>query len=331
MEEKEQLTYLYHLYINNLCTEEELTKFFELLRKQKGDHEMLSLLGATWDKVPLQPEQGREPDFFNYPSPSADIHTLKPERKPGFIFWKVAAAIFLILGIGGYLYRTELTNWMKPVHEQQLLSAAGERKQLLLPDGTKVWLSPGSRLNYPDQFIGDSRSVSLEGEAFFEVRHDVGHPFVIKSGPVSTTVLGTSFNVKAYQLKPDVEVTLVTGKVAVELENKGQVIQNTIVANQQILVDKKGFKITKRDFPNATSYLSRRLGLFDYSGETLKEVIADLEHQYGIRIEMDESIKDRTFYGHLTMTDSLNHTLDKLCLVMDVVWKEKGGVYVITK
>ncbi|WP_316837395.1 FecR family protein [Pedobacter nutrimenti] len=330
MEEKEQFKYLYHLYIGNLCTEEELKRFFELLRQQKEDSEVLSLLASTWDKVELQGEHGLNPRFLNDHFDTTSIHTLKPERKRGFILWKAAAAIFLIVGIG-YLYRAEVSNWINPVHEQQLLSAAGERKQLLLPDGTKVWLGPGSKFNYPDRFFGVKRTVKLEGEAFFEVKHDSRHPFVIQSGSVSTTVLGTSFNVKAYKLKHDVEVTLVTGKVAVALKNNDRVIQNTIVANQQILVDRKGFRMTKRDFPAAASFLSKRLGLFDYNGETLGVVISDLQIQYGIEIKLEGNLEERAFYGHLKMTDPVDRTLNKLCLVMDAMWQKKGGMYVISK
>ncbi|HWW38703.1 FecR family protein, partial [Pedobacter sp.] len=195
-----------------------------------------------------------------------------------------------------------------------------------------VWLGPRSKFNYPDRFSGVKRTVKLEGEAFFEVKHDATHPFVIQSGAVSTTVLGTSFNVKAYRLNHDVEVTLVTGKVAVALENNDRVIQSTIVANQQILVDKKGFRMIKRDFPAAASFLSKRLGLFDYNGETLSAVISDLQIQYGIQIKLEGgNLEESAFYGHLKMTDPVDHTLDKLCLVMDAMWQKKGGVYVISK
>lgn len=328
MEEKEQLKYLYRLYLTNLCTEEELKKFFSLLNEQKYDKEMMALLSHTWDNLEVRPEGNLSPESLLKENTDPKIITLKPERKHGFTIWKIAAAILLVVG-AGYLYRTEVLNMVSPVHERQLLSAAGERRQLLLPDGTRVWLGPGSRLDYPNRFNGEKRMVKLEGEAFFDVVHDSNQPFIIQTDEVSTTVLGTSFNVRAYKGKENVEVTLVTGKVAVALKNKGKTLQNTIENNQQIIVNKADFSLVKRNYPNASSYLNKRIGVFDYNGESLEFVVNDLKAQYGVEINIEPALLTRSFYGELKMTDSLEHTLNKLSTVMETKWSKSEGKYVI--
>ncbi len=328
MEEKEQLKYLYRLYLTNLCTEEELKKFFSLLNEQKYDKEMVALLSHTWDNLEVRPEGNLSPESLLKENTDPKIITLKPERKRGFTIWKIAAAILLVVG-AGYLYRTEVLNMVSPVHERQLLSAAGERRQLLLPDGTRVWLGPGSRLDYPNRFNGEKRKVKLEGEAFFDVVHDSNQPFIIQTDEVSTTVLGTSFNVRAYKGKENVEVTLVTGKVAVALKNKGKTLQNTIENNQQIIVNKADFSLVKRNYPNASSYLNKRIGVFDYNGESLEFVVNDLKAQYGVEINIEPALLTRSFYGELKMTDSLEHTLNKLSTVMETKWSKSEGKYVI--
>eukprot|EP01133_Synstelium_polycarpum_P002972 gene2972-3418_t len=328
MEEKEQLKYLYRLYLTNLCTEEELKKFFALLNEQKYDKEMMALLSHTWDNLEVRPEGNLSPESLLKENTDPKIITLKPERKRGFTIWKIAAAILLVVG-AGYLYRTEVLNMVSPVHERQLLSAAGERRQLLLPDGTRVWLGPGSRLDYPNRFNGEKRMVKLEGEAFFDVVHDSNQPFIIQTDEVSTTVLGTSFNVRAYKGKENVEVTLVTGKVAVALKNKGKTLQNTIENNQQIIVNKADFSLVKRNYPNASSYLNKRIGVFDYNGESLEFVVNDLKAQYGVEINIEPALLIRSFYGELKMTDSLEHTLNKLSTVMETKWSKSEGKYVI--
>ncbi|PYF72620.1 FecR family protein [Pedobacter nutrimenti] len=328
MEEKEQLKYLYRLYLTNLCTEEELKKFFSLLNEQKYDKEMMALLSHTWDNLEVRPEGNLSPESLLKENTDPKIITLKPERKRGFTIWKIAAAILLVVG-AGYLYRTEVLNMVSPVHERQLLSAAGERRQLLLPDGTRVWLGPGSRLDYPNRFNGEKRMVKLEGEAFFDVVHDSNQPFIIQTDEVSTTVLGTSFNVRAYKGKENVEVTLVTGKVAVALKNKGKTLQNTIENNQQIIVNKADFSLVKRNYPNASSYLNKRIGVFDYNGESLEFVVNDLKAQYGVEINIEPALLTRSFYGELKMTDSLEHTLNKLSTVMETKWSKSEGKYVI--
>lgn len=207
------------------------------------------------------------------------------------------------------------------------MSTNGQRKQLKLADGTKVWLGPNSKLNYPSRFTADQRLVSLDGEAFFEVVHDAKHPFIIRTGKVSTTVLGTSFNINAYQQKHTINVTLVSGKVAVALNTKNLIM----LPNQQIIVDKTTSQLTKIDFPGAASFLHRRLGLYEYQGTALTEVIKDLETQYGIEVQMDQDLIATNFYGNLNLNEPITQTLNKLCTVMEIKWKRNGGQYVITK
>ena len=173
--------------------------------------------------------------------------------------------------------------------------------------------------------------IALEGEAFFEVAPDASHPFIIQSGQVSTRVLGTSFNISAYQQNPDISVTLVTGKVAVALQKENSLAEEVITANQQVTVNKVAGKITKANFPNAGDYLNRRFGRFDYKGTALSEVVKDLELQYQIQIQLSPELSNSLFYGNLDMTKPNTQTLNKLCTVMEATWKKDGGRYVIVK
>lgn len=320
MKEKDQFKYLYQLYLSNSCTAEELKLFFELLEKRRDDQEIMALMSDTWDQTALSPEQGLTPPFL-------------PQKVKTVKLWRrlVSAAAVLLILSGLYLYRSDLSELVAPSPAQQLLSAAAERKQVSLPDGTKVWLSPNSKLTYPDKFEGSARRVTLEGEAFFEVTHDSSHPFIIKSGQLSTTVLGTSFNVSAYTQQNTINVTLVTGKVAVALNGQNTTRRDTITANQRIIVDKAASSISKVDYPDAAAFLNKRLGLYEYRGAALQEVIGDLENQYGIKIKVDSQLAESTFYGNLKMTDALTETLNKLSTVMETKWKKDGGQYVIQK
>lgn len=314
MEEKEQLKHLYQLYLNNQCNADELKQFFELLDKSKDDRAIIALMSQTWDQTPAIPETGLIP-----PLPQQERGRIIPLKRAGFGLRRVisAAAVLLIL-TGIYFYRADIAGIFSPVHQSQLLSANGERKQIKLADGTKVWLSPNSKLNYPDKFEGSERHIELIGEAFFEVAHDTRHPFVIKSGNVSTTVLGTSFNVSAYTRQRTINVTLVTGKVAVALNGQNSTRRDTITANQRIIVDKLASSIRKVDYPDAAAFLNKRLGLYEYRGAALQDVIGDLENQYGIKIKVSSQLAESAFYGNLNMAGPLDETLNKLCTVMEV-------------
>ncbi|NRF39386.1 FecR family protein [Pedobacter foliorum] len=330
MKEKQKLEDLYNLYLNNKCTSDELEAFFKLLDSASDDHEIKALMSTTWDNTHTLPDTDLIPDFIPFETKQFKLNppnkmTLRLRR-----FVSVAAALLFILG-GLYFFKSDILNIITPVHQQQVLSSTGERKQLLLADGTKVWLSPNSKLNYPDKFRGDQRLISLDGEAFFEVKHDSKHPFIIKTGTVSTTVLGTSFNISAYPKHNTINVTLVTGKVAVALKANNQSQSEIMLPNQQIIVDKANEKLTKVDFPGAASFLNKRLGLFEYKGAVLQEVIKDIELQYGIQIQLKTDLADKAFYGNLNMNDNIGQTLNKLCLVMETTWERNGGHYVILK
>ncbi|TCC88356.1 FecR family protein [Pedobacter hiemivivus] len=329
MEEKEQLKYLYSLYLNNQCNATELKQFFDLLNKSNTDLELLALMSNTWDQTNALPEEGLIPPFLKTEAQQVKLH---PTRKPylGLQKW-IGVAALLLLFTGAYFYRSAITQIFNTAPKYQLAAASNQRKQLQLADGTKVWLSPNSKLSYPDKFEGAERLVSLDGEAFFEVSHDTKHPFIIKSGEVSTTVLGTSFNVSAYARQHTIDVTLVTGRVAVALNTENNTQRDTITANQRITVDKMTSKITKLNYPDASTFLSKRLGLYEYKGATLEEVGSDLENQYNIKIQLDQELSSKAFYGNLNMTSPLNETLNKLCIVMEAKWKKEGERYTIIK
>lgn len=286
-------------------------------------------MSATWDQTNAIPEEGLIPPFLK---PEVKHVKLQPNNNKYFGLQKWIGVAALLLALTGiYFYQSDITALFAPEAKYQVANATTERRQLQLADGTKVWLSPNSKLSYPNKFDDKERRVTLDGEAFFEVTHDAKHPFIIKSGEVSTTVLGTSFNVTAYTKQHTINVTLVTGKVAVALNGNNNTRRDTIMANQRLIIDKTTFSITKVNYPDAAAFLNKRLGLYDYKGAALQEVTKDLENQYNIRIQLDPDLYSRTFYGNLNMTDSLTETLNKLSTVMETKWKKDGGQYVIIK
>ena len=125
--------------------------------------------------------------------------------------------ILLVLGIqyGWEFRQPERDVEEKPLY-QTLYVPAGQRAELILPDSTKVWLNAHSKLVYPLSFQKDTRSVELSGEAYFEVRRNEKVPFVVKTSKVDVKVLGTEFNVLAYEEEADFEVALLKGSVLLE-------------------------------------------------------------------------------------------------------------------
>lgn len=138
-------------------------------------------------------------------------------KKTNFAVLKVAASVTLFLGFSllAYFFYTDARD--QTANTVTKTTVAGQKSTITLADGTTIRLNSESSLVYPESFDGDIRSVQLVGEAFFDVAHDEKRPFIIKSGDLVTTVLGTSFNISAFP-DEDIEVTVASGKVAVSTD-----------------------------------------------------------------------------------------------------------------
>jgi transmembrane sensor len=138
-----------------------------------------------------------------------------PRRRENWLRWVAAASILaLIAGVAIYLRAVK----QSPVDPTVVAAARGEKKSMQLPDGSKLWLNAGSRIVISSTFASGNREISLEGEAFLDVRHDEQHPFVIHVGRLDVRVLGTTLNIRAYPGDSTMETTLINGKVEVEVQ-----------------------------------------------------------------------------------------------------------------
>lgn len=181
-----------------------------------------------------------------------------------------------------------------------------QKQQITLPDSSKVWLNANSKLTYNDHF--SPRVVHLEGEAFFEVTHQEDHSrFEIISGDTKTTVLGTSFNVRAYPEEEKVEVTVATGKVKLEeqqpTKNKVAKKEVFLVAGQSGVYEKQQAKVTKvqKTIVNADAWQKEEL---DFQDVKFSEVIKSMQRYYNIEIKTENpKLLNCPVYGVYTKPD----------------------------
>ena len=176
---------------------------------------------------------------------------------------------------------------------------AGKHFQVTLADGTQVWLNASSSLEYPVSFEGKAeRRVKLVGEAFFEVKRDENTPFYVEIGThESIQVLGTSFNVNAYPESGKHVTTLLSGKISYSSDEKQEKI--ILTPNQQVCLDCNSGQ-TEVAHVDASSYASWRDGWIYFEDECLETLAARLARLYGIRIEVDERVKNHAFSGKIS-------------------------------
>lgn len=161
---------------------------------------------------------------------------LNPAGKTQMAWIAAAVMIGALLSVAGW-YIDKKFGASEQMTMIRKTNKVGELSKLILPDSTTVWLGVASTLKYPQRFTGPQRHVELDGEAYFEVIHNVSLPFIVTSGPVRTRVLGTTFNVKAYKEEQEIAVTLATGRV--EVTSKKEAKPVVLSPNEQLRFNKK--------------------------------------------------------------------------------------------
>ncbi|MFA8436567.1 MAG: FecR family protein [Marinifilaceae bacterium] len=185
-------------------------------------------------------------------------------------------------------------------------TAADQQQSILLADGTEVFLNRGSELRYPEAFKGEKRRVLLKGEAFFKVARNPEKPFLIETKHTRTRVLGTSFNLRAYEGEGVETLSVKTGKVAFSSrKGKEKVI---LTPNQVGQLTLKEQELSKHELKNP-NYMAWRTKVFVFSDQSLREIVASLSHAYGVSIEIRNPNLDKerltTSFKQLELGDVL--------------------------
>lgn len=203
-----------------------------------------------------------------------------------FTTWSTAVAAVIILGFFFWVNKgkqdTAVTDTIS------VNAPLGKTLEVKLPDGSHVWLNAGSSLSYPKSFSAKTREVTLkEGQAFFDVVHLVKKPFIVHVKTLNVTVLGTSFDVKAYQNDPDIKVTVKTGKVGVTMASKPDQPALMLLPEEQISVPEKvsEIQITEISKPAIAPWKDNRLVFED---ELLSAVFRVLERKYNQHILVEK-------------------------------------------
>ncbi len=238
--------------------------------------------------------------------------------------WKrfigIASVILLMASISLIFYRQLLPQPAQeiPVAMQTAVAARGRVLQLSLADGTEIWLNSGSKLTYPKTFSGQRRTVTLEGEAYFQVAHDASRPFLIRSEQVVTRVLGTSFNIKAYKEDRNIFVAVLTGKVRVSMPTSKGVDSVSLTPHELVTFNKAKQTIRVGDVANTTHLISWREGRLHYDEVPLRSVIADLQRKYDVEIEASPALQRRRITA-----DFREESIKKVMIVLSEITSSK--------
>jgi len=212
----------------------------------------------------------------------------------------------------------------------ELRTPRGGGYNLRLADGTGVWLNAGSSLKFPVSFTGNTRQVFLEGEAYFEVRHN-GKPFVVSSDNMDIEVLGTSFNVMAYPDESESTTTLVEGKIrlAVSDTDGSSPTSRELEANQQAVLERASGQISVAEV-NTAHYTSWMQGKMEFNNESLDVVMLRLARWYDFEYEFAyPEARDFHFTARLNKDEHISTILEMLEMTTHVKFEYKKNQIVV--
>lgn len=213
-----------------------------------------------------------------------------------------AAAVAAILVASFMTYRIVTAPFVHSFHNADTVAM-----HVAMPDGTDVWLGPGTSLSYDDTFRVDGRNVELDGEAYFDVTHDAQHPFIVTTSAFRVRVLGTVFNVRSFSGESVAEATLAEGSVALQHPGGRNLI--CLHPGQQAVYDADAEQLEVNEVP-VGDLLLIRYGVITLDNATLPEIIGRIEQAYGVELRPD---------GQQMPDDHYNFNFQKDASVEDVV------------
>lgn len=209
----------------------------------------------------------------------------------------------------------------------QLITPYGKRSVITFSDGTKVWVNAGSKLTYPAEFNKGKREIYVDGEIYIEVSEDKERPFVIKTRQMEIEVLGTKFNVSAYETDKANSVVLLSGSVSVSSNSRSK---NVILKPDQMYSDIDGSATVEN--VDASIYALWTQGLYQFESEKLANILTRLERYYGVQIECDTTTAELKCSGKLDMKEDMNKLLDELSQALPVAYRQNSnGSYTINE
>ena len=243
----------------------------------------------------------------------------------------VRIAAMLILAIGtGWLIRDQLIiqfNNNELSELKEIVVPKGQMSQVFLADGTRIWVNADSKVTVPAVFSDHERSVTLEGEAFFEVAKDKSRPFHVKTENQLIEVLGTSFNVRAYPGSDFIQTTLKEGKIKLNTPNDEIILAPGEQSEMDRLTGKLNIKKVNTNF-----YDSWKEGRYEFENENLIEVFKLLERWYDIELIYDASqFKNMYFSGVIRKNKPFSHFLVLLDHSIPIDYKQDGDRIIIKK
>ncbi|HWB94397.1 MAG TPA: FecR domain-containing protein [Puia sp.] len=296
METSQRFAYLFRRYVEKRCTPEEKEELFALIAQAEHDDVLRRLIAETWNEAqPYYPqdkaradiilrriiarrESGSPPDGEEAPVPAISFR----QRLRKIVFNRWAAAVLAILLLPAVIFhvfrRSHSHIPLPPPSPAVAVRQPSADRCITLPDGSKIILHQSARLDYQSGFTAKRREVTLHGEAYFDIHPDA-RPFVVHTGTIRTTVLGTAFDIDAHNER-QIVITVTKGKVRVE-NGKGEI--SILRRNEQVSVDSIHLHLQKSTVDAGEALTWKKAWLL-FNDIPMREAMDELAKRYHLTV-----------------------------------------------
>lgn len=324
--EKGTIYTLISKYFNGECTQEEIVSVLNWCNQSEQNKKEFIQLKKIWilsnesynDKISDSAPRVWNNIIDNISKESSKIYT-----KRTLIYYasiSAAVAVLLMLTLNVFLKNDFSGN---NIQYTDIYMPRGEKGQVSLPDGTKVWLNADSKLTFSNDFNSANRIVFLDGEAYFDVKKNDDHEFIVKTNTVDVKVHGTAFNVSAYSESKNIDVFLQRGSVSIHKTDVKEELAS-LLPNQHISIQKDSYTTHIKNFDD-NSEIAWTFDELIFEHTPLKEVLAKMGNWYGVNITVasSPSLQDLK-YRFKIKSESLTEILELINKMTPIEYKIDG-------
>lgn len=324
--EQDYIKILFKSYLEGKTDPEQEKILMEYLADPaNGDTEFHAVMEKAWKK------QNSEPDYSPKANKGLDeiwnkIEDRQPKSRTFYPILKYAAAIVVVISaaIGWYAYKKTQQPLETAIALLSKTTQKGEKVKLMLPDSSIVYLGAGSKLTWPSHFIkGSLRNIRLEGEAFFEVKHDTSSPFIVHSGKMQTRVLGTSFNIYAYPKDGTFSVAVRTGKVGVSENNGGKLKHLSLLTPGMKLlyhIKARDYKVHTERIAEVNAWIKNS---FTFKDVSLPNILKSLERYYNVHFDLKSNNLNQCNFNATFTNKSIGDVMEEIRIMSGKKMKYK--------
>lgn len=291
---------------------------------KNGEEKFDKELSVLWNELPQSIDKTKASNAYNRFGRAIEPNNGLFARKRLFNYLFVAVALFTVSVL---VWAAHLKNEAgQPTNWVGTQVAYGQIQRIDLPDGSVVWLNSGSKIIYPETFNNNLRQIFVAGEAYIEVAEDRRRPFFLSAGNVNIKVLGTKFNIKSWAEQNRTEISLLEGKIMVEVTGS-EGVQRYRMSAGTFMSFNHLTETTETRWFSPTCYSLWKTGGLHFRNLTFNEIAHELERRFDVRIIIrDENIKNERFFASFVNNETLDDILTQINITNSFVFQKNGNI-----